>query len=525
MKESMWEQTLNEMADQLSLHLADMEPADKGMLGLLKASIELAHLADDPKEFLKNIKPSLDILIPKSDEGLLQERFKQYPEKVQDPKWIAEYPDDLNNDFPKLLFVWGLANIIPNGSNQPKSWAYIDKISKYLDIEHDFLSNFHGWITGSADQETIENVKFYLDPFSKKNKTCSKFVETLKPKAGAENLNVDFISTREEVQNKLDEVNTYLVPFNLKDSVSLKNLKTYFANDSFRLAVLGEFKRGKSTLINAIIGVPGLMPAATLPCTSALTEIRYGDNSLYEVNNDGPFGSFKPSKKEEFQDKAGAAAKSRTAKADAEKEAEKVPRWRVHIPSPFLKGAFVSLIDSPGIGEDHARNRTSQSEAERADAAIIVFSADQLASTDELDLIEMMKSKASNLIIAINRADIVPESEWNELKSHAVERISDVTGRISEEKIVLISALKAEEAIKNVTSGDPWLARLNDMKEIIQNHLIKNAGPIKWKVLKGKVDAFVNECQEKIDGDCRLKEKDFKEIQGLEKNKRCSRIL
>ena len=299
----MWEQTLNEMADQLSLPLADREPAEKGILALLKASIELAHLTDEPKEFLKISKPYLDILIPESDEVLLHEIFKKYPEEVQYPEWIAAYPDDVDNAFPKTLFLWGLAYIIPVSSNQPKSWDYIDKAEKYFGIGHDFISSFRGWITGEADQEIVENVKSVIHSFSQINTTCSQFVETLKPKNGTENMNADFIRIRKQVQKKLHEVNESLSPFNLKDFTSLKKFQNYLTHDSFRLAVLGEFKRGKSTLINALIAEPGLMPTDFLPCTSALTEIKYGDKPLFEISKDYIYGEFEPSTKEEFQKK------------------------------------------------------------------------------------------------------------------------------------------------------------------------------------------------------------------------------
>ncbi|MDM8543663.1 dynamin family protein [Desulfococcaceae bacterium HSG9] len=520
MKVNMWEQTLNEMSELLNLHKDDTEPATRGILGILKSSIELAHLADEPKEFLKNVKPYLDILIPDSDEGLLESIFNEYPEEIKDRQWITEYPDDMNNDFPKPLFLWGLAKIIPISSNQVRSWAYIDKSVEYLKIDHEFLSNFSGWLTGAADQDTTESVKRFLDIYSKTNSTCFKLVEILKSNAGEENLNTDFISIREKVQNKLDKIKTCLAFFNLEDSVSLKKIEDYLANDSFRLAVLGEFKRGKSTLINAIVDTPGLMPADFLPCTSALTEIKYGDKTLYKVNNDGPFGSFIPSDIGEFHKKAAAAAELKTIQAEAERQAEQVPRWRVDIPSPFLKGSFISIIDSPGIGEDYARDRISRAEAERADAAIIVFNADQPVSLQELELIEKMRSKASHLIIAINRVDNVPESQWKRLKGHVVDRISSVTDGIPKENIVLISALKAEEAIKqNFTSDDPWLIRINNMKDIIQNHLIKKAGPIKQGMLKDKVINFVKSCQGQIYGHCRLKENGFKRLQELEKNK------
>ena len=44
----------------------------------------------------------------------------------------------------------------------------------------------------------------------------------------------------------------------------------------FRLAVVGQFKRGKSSLLNALLGEP-LLPTGILPLTAIPTALRYGD--------------------------------------------------------------------------------------------------------------------------------------------------------------------------------------------------------------------------------------------------------
>jgi ribosome biogenesis GTPase A len=48
------------------------------------------------------------------------------------------------------------------------------------------------------------------------------------------------------------------------------------AGGSFNLVILGQFKRGKSTLINALIGAP-LLPMGVIPLTSIATKICYGE--------------------------------------------------------------------------------------------------------------------------------------------------------------------------------------------------------------------------------------------------------
>jgi Dynamin family len=43
----------------------------------------------------------------------------------------------------------------------------------------------------------------------------------------------------------------------------------------FRLAVAGQFSRGKSTLMNALLGA-AYLPMGALPMTSVVTTVRYG---------------------------------------------------------------------------------------------------------------------------------------------------------------------------------------------------------------------------------------------------------
>jgi Dynamin family len=54
--------------------------------------------------------------------------------------------------------------------------------------------------------------------------------------------------------------------------------------DAARLRVLvtGEAKRGKSTLINALLGRP-VLPAGVTPLTAVTTTVRYGDDARAEV--------------------------------------------------------------------------------------------------------------------------------------------------------------------------------------------------------------------------------------------------
>jgi len=54
-----------------------------------------------------------------------------------------------------------------------------------------------------------------------------------------------------------------------------RDLLSRLAADTFQLAVVGQFSRGKTTLMNALLGGPYL-PMWALPMTSVITTVRYG---------------------------------------------------------------------------------------------------------------------------------------------------------------------------------------------------------------------------------------------------------
>ena len=66
-------------------------------------------------------------------------------------------------------------------------------------------------------------------------------------------------------------------------------LMAKLAEDRFILAVLGQFKRGKSSLMNAIIGRE-ILPTGVLPLTSAITVLKYGtEKRLVITHVNSPF--------------------------------------------------------------------------------------------------------------------------------------------------------------------------------------------------------------------------------------------
>ena len=60
------------------------------------------------------------------------------------------------------------------------------------------------------------------------------------------------------------------------DGQVLKDLKDKLENDNFKVLVIGEFKNGKSTFINSLMGKK-VLPAYSTPCTAVINEVVYGE--------------------------------------------------------------------------------------------------------------------------------------------------------------------------------------------------------------------------------------------------------
>jgi len=174
----------------------------------------------------------------------------------------------------------------------------------------------------------------------------------------------------------------------------------------FYVACIGQFKRGKSTLLNALIG-HSVLPTAVVPVTTVPTIIRHGDRLAARVRSrsanwtDIPVGDV-----EEF-----------VSEEKNPENAKGVAGVEVFIPSPLLETGMC-LVDTPGIGSVFAGNTAAtQAFIPHIDAAIVVIGADPPLSGDELQLVEAVSQEVHDLVFVLNKADRASAAE----RSAAVE--------------------------------------------------------------------------------------------------------
>ena len=122
-------------------------------------------------------------------------------------------------------------------------------------------------------------------------------------------------------------------------------LEEKLAAGQLHLAVLGQMKRGKSSLINALLAAD-VLPTGVLPVTAIITEIRYGSSPAATIvyTAGGMRESVALNTLADYITEAGNPGNRK-----------QVASVEISYPSSFLESGIV-LIDTPGIGSTHAHN-------------------------------------------------------------------------------------------------------------------------------------------------------------------------
>ncbi len=207
--------------------------------------------------------------------------------------------------------------------------------------------------------------------------------------------------------------------------VASKNLRT----GVFRLLVLGDMKRGKSTLLNALLG-ENLLPSDVNPCTAVLTVLRYGSEKKVTVHyNDG-----KSPQQLDFQNfKFKYTIDPQEAKKLEQEKKQAFPDVDyavVEYPLPLLSKG-IEIVDSPGLNDTEARNELSLGYVNNCHAILFVMRASQPCTLGERRYLEnYIKGRGLSVFFLINAWDQVKESlidpdDEEELKS-AEDRLRQV---------------------------------------------------------------------------------------------------
>lgn len=179
-----------------------------------------------------------------------------------------------------------------------------------------------------------------------------------------------------------------------------RDLAERLTEGRFYVACIGQFKRGKSSLIGALIGDP-ILPTGVVPVTTVPTVIRFGKVRSARVRFRG--GTWTPI---ELGDLVLYVSEERNP--ENQKGVEGV---EVFVPCPLLSTGMC-LVDTPGLGSVFGGGTAAtQAFVPHIDAAIVLVGADPPLAGEELALVETVGKQVRDLLVVFNKADRTTDAE------------------------------------------------------------------------------------------------------------------
>jgi GTPase Era involved in 16S rRNA processing len=240
-----------------------------------------------------------------------------------------------------------------------------------------------------------------------------------------------------------------------------RELLARLAEDRFNLLVVGRFSRGKSTLMNAILG-SDYLPTGIVPLTSVITTVRYGSRRqvVLSFSSSGLTHEVPLSRLAEYvTQKENPANVKRVAYAE------------IQLPVELLRRGL-HFVDSPGLGSPIIENSlTTERFLPQADAFVLVTSYESPLSEEEIRILKRIRNTNKRLFVVINKQDTVSGAERSEAMKFVSEQIEQFSF-IERPLLFSISARQGLQAKEAQSNADLLASGLQMLEEALMRFLI-----------------------------------------------------
>lgn len=254
---------------------------------------------------------------------------------------------------------------------------------------------------------------------------------------------------------------------------TLQDRRQHMEEHMFKVGIMGEFKRGKSTVINALLGKK-IVPADILPCTATPNYIRWDSAPRAEVHFiDGTVKEVSVDQLEHYVTKI---------TTESEEMAATVSHSVVFYPCAFCQNG-VEIVDTPGLNDDERMTRISEEIIPTLDAIIMVLAPDSPFSESEANFVrnKVFTSDLSRIIFVLNKIDNIDEEDRprmlrairEKIEKSVLNKTADIYGADSSEyaaakdKIdgIRLYGISARTALRARVKGDDAMLRESGMPQ------------------------------------------------------------
>ena len=249
----------------------------------------------------------------------------------------------------------------------------------------------------------------------------------------------------------------------------LSSCRAFAADKLLNVAVLGRFKAGKSSFLNALAGEP-VLPAGVTPITAAVTEIRYGPSARADVTFEDMRTTRIPVERiSEFISEAENPANQKS-----------VARVQVELPS-MSRYRGIRFVDTPGLDSvfEHNTNASIQW-LPNVGLALVAVGVDPPLTQHDLELIRTLQRYTPRVALLLTKVDTLEPGERRQVQDFVATQLA----QHFDQPVPLFpfSVRAGFEDLRNGIDGE--------LLEKIQS----NAAAQRSSILRHKLDSLLDEC-------------------------------
>ncbi|HEY6387674.1 MAG TPA: dynamin family protein [Candidatus Acidoferrum sp.] len=232
----------------------------------------------------------------------------------------------------------------------------------------------------------------------------------------------------------------------------IQDLFARLAEDRFNIVVVGRFSRGKTSLMNAILGTDRL-PTGIVPLTSVITTVGYGSKERVVLKYDN-----------RILDKEIPIAllSQHITQQSNPGNAEHIKTAEIQLPAEILRRGFY-FVDTPGLGSVIVENTlTTEAFLPEADAFVLVTSYDSPLSEEEVRFFKAGASSGRRIFVVLNKHDTVTPEQRETVLAFLREHLCIAFGQT----MPPIFSVSATEGLKAKQSKDKVLINASGVPDL-----------------------------------------------------------
>lgn len=194
---------------------------------------------------------------------------------------------------------------------------------------------------------------------------------------------------------------------------------TLIQNKHLNVAVIGEFRRGKSSLINALLGMP-VLPVDIEPTTASINRVTYGLKPTAIIHyKDGNSSEIPITELSNYVTKL---------TPEAAQIAENVKEAEIRYPTELCSN-HIDIIDTPGLNDSENMTIVTESLLDNIQVAVVAIKSTMPYSETECQWVTRLLSlpKLQHIVFVLTCMDLVRERDVPKVLSFAKERIPEKT--------------------------------------------------------------------------------------------------